>query len=76
MATKDNKTIQDLKRRIILQPGPNLSRMAQEVASDLAWTIPTESGPYILYQRGISSRKEVQRLTRSMMKNIWPDEVR
>ncbi len=30
----------------------------------------------VSYQHGIKSRKEVKRLTRSMMKNIWPDEVR
>jgi ribulose-5-phosphate 4-epimerase/fuculose-1-phosphate aldolase len=37
---------------------------------------PYRIWPYLLYQHGIRSRKEVKRLTRSMMKNIWPDEVR
>jgi L-fuculose-phosphate aldolase len=36
---------------------------------------PYRIWPYLLYQHGIRSRKEAKRLTRSMMKNIWPDEV-
>ncbi len=37
---------------------------------------PYRIWPYLLYQHGIRSRKEAKKLTRSMMKNIWPDEVR
>ena len=37
---------------------------------------PYRIWPYLLYQHGIMSRKEAKRLTRSMMKNIWPDEVK
>jgi ribulose-5-phosphate 4-epimerase/fuculose-1-phosphate aldolase len=37
---------------------------------------PYRIWPYLLYQHGIKSRKQAKRLTRSMMKNIWPDEVR
>jgi L-ribulose-5-phosphate 4-epimerase len=36
---------------------------------------PYRIWPYLLYQHGIRSRKEAKRLTRSMMKNIWPDEI-
>ncbi|HEY3302802.1 MAG TPA: class II aldolase/adducin family protein [Candidatus Binatia bacterium] len=36
---------------------------------------PYRIWPYLLYQHGIRSKKEAKRLTRSMMKNIWPDEV-
>ena len=37
---------------------------------------PYRIWPYLLYQHGIKSRKEAKKLTRSMMKHIWPDEVR
>ena len=37
---------------------------------------PYRIWPYLLYQHGIRSRKDAKRLTRSMMKNIWPDEVK
>ena len=37
---------------------------------------PYRIWPYHLYQHGIKSRKEAKKLTRSMMKHIWPDEVR
>jgi ribulose-5-phosphate 4-epimerase/fuculose-1-phosphate aldolase len=37
---------------------------------------PYRIWPYLLYQHGIKSRKEAKKLTRSMMKNIWPDEVK
>jgi ribulose-5-phosphate 4-epimerase/fuculose-1-phosphate aldolase len=37
---------------------------------------PYRIWPYLLYQHGIKSRTAAKRLTRSMMKNIWPDEVR
>jgi ribulose-5-phosphate 4-epimerase/fuculose-1-phosphate aldolase len=36
---------------------------------------PYRIWPYLLYQHGIRSKKEAKKLTRSMIKNIWPDEV-
>jgi L-ribulose-5-phosphate 4-epimerase len=36
---------------------------------------PYRIWPYLLYQHGIRSRKEAKRLTRLMMKNIWPEKV-
>ncbi|HEY2987684.1 MAG TPA: class II aldolase/adducin family protein [Candidatus Binatia bacterium] len=37
---------------------------------------PYRIWPFLLYQHGIRSRKDAKRLTRSMIKNIWPDEMR
>jgi len=37
---------------------------------------PYRIWPYLLYQHGIRSKKSAKQLTRSMIKNIWPDEVR
>jgi len=36
---------------------------------------PYRIWPYLLYQHGIRSKKEAKKLTRSMIKSIWPDEV-
>jgi L-ribulose-5-phosphate 4-epimerase len=35
---------------------------------------PYRIWPYLLHRHGIRARKEAKRLTRSMIKNIWPDE--
>jgi ribulose-5-phosphate 4-epimerase/fuculose-1-phosphate aldolase len=36
---------------------------------------PYRMWPYLLYQHGIRSRKEAKKLTRSMIKSIWPEEI-
>lgn len=37
---------------------------------------PYRIWPYLLYQHGIRSKKAAKKLTRSMIKNIWPDDIR
>ena len=37
---------------------------------------PYRIWPYLLYQHGIKSKKDARKLTRSMLKQIWPDEIR
>lgn len=36
---------------------------------------PYRIWPFLLYQHGIKSKKEARKLTRSMLKQIWPDEI-
>lgn len=36
---------------------------------------PYRIWPYLLYQHGIRSKKDARKLTRSMLRNIWPDEI-
>jgi L-ribulose-5-phosphate 4-epimerase len=36
---------------------------------------PYRIWPYLLYQHGIKSQKEARKLTRSMLKKIWPNEI-
>jgi len=37
---------------------------------------PYRIWPYLLYQHGIKSKKEARKLTRSMLKQIWPSEIK
>jgi L-fuculose-phosphate aldolase len=37
---------------------------------------PYRIWPYLLYQHGIKSKKDARKLTRSMLKQIWPDEIK